>query len=134
MSIKIGFATSDGERVNEHFGRCGSFSIYEIGPEGYHYVETRRYAQGRDCTVEETRGMGQIHDDIMEVKASSLSDCKILYVLEIGGPSAARLVKRNMMPVKVKEEVLIEDIMNELLDKINTSPPPWLRKALQAGS
>ncbi|MBV6342149.1 NifB/NifX family molybdenum-iron cluster-binding protein [Candidatus Magnetobacterium casense] len=86
---------------------------------------------GRDKAVEDTRGMGQIHDEVVQDKVEALSDCKILYVTEIGGPSAARLVRQNMMPVKVKAEIKIEDILRELLERIRTSPPPWLRKALQ---
>ncbi|MBF0345504.1 MAG: nitrogen fixation protein NifX [Nitrospirae bacterium] len=130
--IRVAFATTEGETINEHFGRCGTFSIYEIGAQGYAFVHTRVFANGRDKTVEDTKGMGHIHDEVVEDKVESLSDCKILYITEIGGPSAARLVKRSIMPVKVKSEVKIEAILKDLLERIKTSPPPWLRKVLQS--
>ncbi|MBF0538980.1 MAG: nitrogen fixation protein NifX [Nitrospirae bacterium] len=132
--MRVAFATTDGSMINEHFGRSAMFSIYEIGPDGYDFVETRVFGSGSDKRVEDTKGMGQLHDEAVQDKVESLSDCKILYVTEIGGPSAARLVSHNMMPVKVKSEVKIDDILKELLERIKSSPPPWLRKALQTGS
>jgi nitrogen fixation protein NifX len=116
--------------VDEHFGRSGMFSVYELTWEGYFFVELRRYAGGRDTSVEQTKGMGQAHDDVVEKKVESLSDCKIIYVAEIGGPSAARLVKRGIMPVKVKDAAGIEESMERLFERVQDAPPPWLKKAL----
>ncbi|HYA32009.1 MAG TPA: NifB/NifX family molybdenum-iron cluster-binding protein, partial [Thermodesulfovibrionales bacterium] len=89
----------------------------------------RTFAEGRDSAVEETKGMGQLHDDRVQSKVDRLSDCKIIYLTEIGGPSAARLIRKGMMPIKVKEPVPIEDSLQKLLETARTSPPPWLRKA-----
>jgi nitrogen fixation protein NifX len=129
--MKIAFATTDGVNVNEHFGRAGTFAIYDVTKEGYTFVELRKFADGRDAEIEETKGLGQLHDDKVRKKVDDLSDCRIIYVTEIGGPSAARLVKRSMMPVKVMENTLIEKSLQKLLDTIRTSPPPWIRKAMQ---
>ena len=128
--MKIAFATTDGKRVDEHFGRAGTFAVYELSPEGYSFLEMRTFAEGRDSAVEETKGMGQLHDDRVQNKVDRLSDCKIIYLTEIGGPSAARLIRKGMMPIKVKEPVPIEDSLQKLLKTARTSPPPWLRKAL----
>lgn len=128
--MKVAFATTDGVNVNEHFGRAGMFAIYELTKDGYRFIEMRKFADGRDTAVEDTKGMGEIHDDRVEIKVEKLKDCKIVYLTEIGGPSAARLVKRGMMPVKVKEIVSIEESLQKLLETIKKSPPPWLRKAI----
>jgi len=74
--------------------------------------------------------MGSIHDSRVEDKVSKLADCKIIYLTEIGGPSAARLAKRGIMPIKVKEIVSIEGSLEKLLATARTSPPPWFKKAL----
>ncbi len=84
----------------------------------------------QDAEREETKGMGQIHDSRVEDKVNKLADCKIIYLTEIGGPSAARLAKRGIMPVKVKEIVSIEGSLEKLLATAQTSPPPWFKKAL----
>jgi nitrogen fixation protein NifX len=128
--MKIAFATTDGVHIDEHFGRAGTFAIYDMTREGYTFVEQRKFAEGRDKAIEDTKGMGQIHDDMVQQKVDDLGDCRIIYMTEIGGPSAARLVKKNVMPVKVKENSMIEKSLQKLFDTIKASPPPWLRKAV----
>lgn len=128
--MKVAFATTDGINVDEHFGRAGMFAVYELTDQDYRFVELRKFAEGRDTDIEMTRGMGQVHDDRVEGKVSRLADCKIVYLTEIGGPSAARLVKKGIMPVKVKEIVTIEESLRNLLKTAQTSPPPWFKKAL----
>jgi nitrogen fixation protein NifX len=128
--MKVAFATTDGVQVDEHFGRAGMFAVYEVREEGYRLVEMRKFAEGRDTAVEETKGMKEIHDDLVQKKVDALGDCKIIYLAEIGGPSAARLVKKGMMPVKVKELVTIEESLKRLIETIKKSPPPWLKKAV----
>ncbi len=129
--MKIAFATTDGVNVDEHFGRAGMFAIYDMTKEGYTFVELRKFADGRDKEIEDTKGLGQLHDDKVRKKVDYLSDCRIIYITEIGGPSAARLVKKSMMPIKVRENTPIEKSLQKLLDTVQTSPPPWIRKALQ---
>jgi nitrogen fixation protein NifX len=128
--MKIAFATTDGVNVDEHFGRAGMFAVYELTEKGYHFIETRKFAEGRDTEIESTKGMGQVHDDKVQHKVDKLEDCKIIYLTEIGGPSAARLVKKGIMPVKVKEMVSIEESLKRLLETAQGMPPPWLKKAM----
>ena len=128
--MRVAFATTDGKNVDEHFGRCGMFAIYNLTEDKYELHEMRKFSEGRDKGIEETKGMGQLHDDRVQSKVDQLSDCKIVYLTEIGGPSAAKLVKKGIMPLKVKEVIPIDEALERLFDTIRTSPPPWLRKAL----
>jgi nitrogen fixation protein NifX len=130
--MKVAFATTDGVNVDEHFGRAGMFAVYEVSPGGYQFAEARKFADGRDTAVEETRGNDVEHDNIMRSKVERLSDCKIVYLTNIGGPSAARLVGKGMMLIKVKETVPIEQELHKLLETIRNSPPPWLKKAINS--
>lgn len=132
--MKVAFATTDGINVDEHFGRAGTFAVYELTFENYQFLELRKFADGLDTAIVETRGQGELHDDRVQSKVDKLADCKIIYLTEIGGPSAARLVKKGIMPVKVKEAVTIEDSMKRLLDTVKKAPPPWLKKALNMNS
>ena len=126
--MKVAFATKDGINVDEHFGRAAAFAVYELDRSGYRFVEMRKFGDGIDREVSDTKGLGTVHDAAVEGKVQKLADCKIVYLTEIGGPSAARLVKRGMMPVKVKETVSIEESLSRLLETVKDSPPPWLRK------
>ena len=128
--MKIAFATTDGTNVDEHFGRSGRFAIYELTMGGYRFVEMRRFAEGRDTLIEETKGLGRVHDEKVEGKADRLADCRIVYLTEIGGPSAARLIRKGVMPLKVKEVVSIEESLAKLYETVKTAPPPWLKKAV----
>jgi nitrogen fixation protein NifX len=128
--IKIAFATTDGVDVNEHFGRAGAFAIYDLTEEGFAFREMRKFAEGRDTKIEQTKGAGALHDDLLEKKVRRLSDCKIVYLTEIGGPSAARLIKKGIMPIRVKEVVSIKESLDKLLETVRMSPPPWLKKAM----
>lgn len=130
--MKVAFTTTDGINVDEHFGRAGMFSIYELTPDWYKFVELRKFADGRDAAIEETKGMGEIHDDRIRSKVDKLADCKIVYLTEIGGPSAARLVRKGIMPIKMRETVSIEESLRMLLETVKKSPPPWLRKAVNS--
>ncbi len=128
--MKVAFATTDGINVNEHFGRAGAFAVYEINRDSRHFVELRRFSDGVDRAIVDTREQGQVHDDAVQGKVERLADCKLIYLTEIGGPSAARLVKKGIMPMKVKGAVSIESALVELDKTIRKSPPPWLRKAM----
>lgn len=128
--MKIAFATTDGISIDEHFGRAGMFAVYDITEHGHIFLEMRKFSEGRDREIEETKGMGAIHDDLVQRKVERLADCRIIYLTEIGGPSVARLVKKGIMPIKVREDVSIEASLGKLVKTLGTAPPPWLRKAL----
>jgi nitrogen fixation protein NifX len=128
--MKVAFATTDGKQVDEHFGRAGMFAIYEMTEGGYQFVAMRKFAEGIDKAVADTKDLGPLHDSAVQNKVDKLADCKIIYLTEIGGPSAARLVKKGIMPMKMKEIVSIESALEQLMETIKKSPPPWLRKAL----
>jgi nitrogen fixation protein NifX len=128
--MKVAFATTDNINVNEHFGRAGSFAVYDMTDEGYRFVEIRKFADGMDRTVMDSRDTGPLHDSAVQSKVDCLADCKLIYLTEIGGPSAARLVQKGIMPMKVKEPVSIESALKQLTETIKVSPPPWLRKAM----
>ncbi len=128
--MKIAFATTDGKQVDEHFGRAGMFAVYEMTAEGYRFLEMRKFAEGRDRAVEESRGKEELHEGLVQGKVERLADCKVIYLTEIGGPSAARLAKKGVMPVKVREVVSIEESLARLMETVKTAAPPWLRRAL----
>ena len=130
--MKVAFATTDSINVDEHFGRCGTFAVYDVTPEGYEFIEMRKFADGRDSAIEESKDNREVHEDLVGKKVDRMDDCKLIYLLAIGAPSAARLAKKGIMPVKVKKVVSIRESLIELVDKLKTSPPPWLRKAMNS--
>ena len=128
--MKVAFATTDGRLVDEHFGRAGCFAILDFTAAGYTRLPDLVFAEGRDTVVEGSRGMGDVHDNAIERKVERLRDCRLVYLTAIGGPSAARMARLGIMPVKVAEQTVIAEAAERLMEQIRTAPPPWLRLAL----
>jgi len=129
--MKAAFATTDGIHINEHFGRAGRFLLYEFGPDGCEPAGEVVFSEkGRDAAVESTKGTGQKHEAAVEDKVDRLGECALVYFTNIGGPSAARLTRKGIMPVKVEDGTDISESAEKLMETIRNSPPPWLRKLM----
>jgi len=127
----VAFATTGGSSVDEHFGRAGTFAVWDVTPEGSAFVELRRVADGDlDTEIVTTRGMGALHDDAVAAKIEKLADARIVYFTEIGGPAAAKLVRRGIMPLKTEPCTAIEVLVDKLVETMQTRPAPWMRRAL----
>ncbi|MBB5021607.1 nitrogen fixation protein NifX [Desulfurispira natronophila] len=121
--MKIAFCTTDGTLIDEHFGRCEQMAIYDITPAGYHFEEMR--------SMEVIDPSGP-HGSHIESKASSIADCAIVYMTEIGGPAAAVVVRNRIHPVKVPKPQPIEEVLESLQHTLQNSPPPWLKKIMHS--
>ncbi len=129
--MKVAFATITGNQIDEHFGRAGQFAVYDITPEGAEQLELRKVADGDlDTEVVITRGMGAAHEDALGTKIDKLADAKIVYFTEIGGPSAAKLVRRGIMPLKAEPGTSITAEADRLVATMRDKPAPWMRRAL----
>lgn len=129
--MKVAFATTGGASVDEHFGRAGTFAYWDVTPEGARFIELRKVAEGDlDTEIVVTRGMGAVHDDAVSAKIDKLADAKIVYFTEIGGPAAAKLVRRGIMPLKTEPCTDITELADKLVETMRTRPAPWMRRAL----
>lgn len=120
--MKIAFTTQDSQHINAHFGSAQQIDIYEVDTEGYELAE--RLSFGGDLKQDG-------NEDKLEPKLRALTHCTIVYVAAIGGGAAARLIRKNITPIKAQSETDdIEEVLTRLVKTLNGSPPPWLRKAL----
>jgi len=120
--MRIAFASKDGEYINEHFGWCEKFYIYEIHEDDSFFVdEIDSSLKFEDET------------DKLEYKISSLLDSDIVYVLQIG-PKASHMVKSaGIYPMKSSSDngnEKIEDVIRLLQKLIKNNPPLWLQRIL----
>ncbi|MEJ2108186.1 MAG: nitrogen fixation protein NifX [Acidiferrobacteraceae bacterium] len=122
--MKIAFATQDLKRVDAHFGWAKNIAIYEVSPEGHQFLEAVQF----DGDLKEDGD-----EDKLAPKLEAIGDCAILYVAAIGGSGAARVVAKNIHPIKVAEPEDIGEILDKLQGVLQGTPPPWLRKALLKG-
>ena len=120
--MKVAFASTDKVHVDEHFGKAEEFYIWDIGPE-----------EAAFSGVAQLKAEEGYIDDKIEARTAVLADCALVYVAEIGGPAAARLVQKKIHPIKSKEHEPITVVVEKLQEVLKGNPPPWLRKAMLKG-
>lgn len=126
-AVRVAIASSDLKGLNAHFGSASKFAVYDVTPDGWSFVEAVEFDDNTDGDgSHKTEG-----DDRITPKVEALAGCHLLFCLAIGGPAAAKVVASRIHPIKAPATG-----MEELLEKVRTmltgSPPPWLRKVLQA--
>jgi nitrogen fixation protein NifX len=120
--MKIAFTTSTGEIIDQHFGQCQSFHVWEVGPDAAAFLEA--------VSVDEH---GTDEEDRIAARAKILTDCAIVYTMQIGGPAAAKLVAHKIHPMKTNTEVNVKETVERFQEVLRGNPPPWLRKAMNKG-
>ena len=122
--MKIAFASTDNLHVNDHFGWCKCFYMYELLNDSFSFLKTlpspNEHSEERDK---------------LAYKIACLEDANILCASHIG-PRASLLVKGSGIFVlkSEKENERIEDVLNTLLRLKNTQPPLWMQRFLHAPS
>jgi nitrogen fixation protein NifX len=118
--MKIAFASTDNIHVNQHFGWCEKFYIYEIKDNQFSLINEIDSSLKFDNEVEK-----------LKYKISCIDSADILYVLQIG-PKASNMVQMSgTFPIKSsKEDEKIEDVLNTLIKMMNDNPPIWLLRII----
>lgn len=119
-SIRVAFASNSGERLNGHFGSCARFLIYQVTA-----MESRLIAV-RPVVEPDT----PIKDERNAYRAGLIEDCHILYVVSIGGPPAAKVIKTGIHSFKHAQETEISELLPQLQRVLAGNPPPWLARII----
>ena len=117
--MRIAFTSSDGKSVDEHFGRCACFFVWEVDAE--------RAAFEKVVSAVTT---AQDEEDRTSARVSAVADCAIVYTVAVGGPAAAKLVSHRIHPMKTGAPIEIAAVVDRLQEVLRGTPPPWLRKAM----
>lgn len=123
--LRVAIATNDLESLNAHFGSAKKFAVYEVWKSGARFVEAHEFD---NFTAE--KGKHDDQDDRITPKVEALSGCALLFALAIGGPSAAKVVRAGIHPIKRKEPEPITAVLEQVQVMLNGTPPPFLRKVL----
>ena len=120
--MKIAFTSSDGTRVDRHFGEAEAFYVWEVGPDS---------AVSLGCLPVPERD-GQ--EDRVLARADLLAGCTVVCVVQIGGPAAAKLASRHIHPLKTAQDTPVSEMIQNLQTVLRGKTPPWLRKAMAASA
>jgi len=118
--LKIAFASKDNIHVNQHFGWCERFFIYELDTKGFSLVDEVDSSIKYDQEIEK-----------LVYKIQCIENCDIVCVSQIG-PKAANMVQSvGIYPMKSSnEDEKIEELLSLLQKMINNNTPLWLKRIL----
>lgn len=118
--MKVAFASKDNIHINQHFGWCEMFYIYEILDDDYTLINEIDSSLKFDNEVEK-----------LEYKISCLEDSDIVYVSQIGPKAATMVQASGIYPLKSSHEgEKIEDIIIAIQKLIKGNTPLWLKRIL----
>lgn len=117
-SIRVAVASNGGEDLDGHFGTCSRFLIYQVASGEVRLIEGRSTADDVDA------------EDKNKFRADLIRDCQVLFVVSIGGPAAAKVVRADVHPIKKPQGGSARTAVMELSEVIATNPPPWLAKVM----
>jgi nitrogen fixation protein NifX len=119
-ALKIAFATTDMETVNQHFGSAKSFAIYAVDMDDAQLLEAAQFGELQQDG----------NEDKLSVKIELLNGCAAVYCQAVGGSAINQLIAKNIQPVKVHEGGRIKDLIVDLQNEMKAGPSSWLAKAI----
>lgn len=119
--LKVAFASSDRENVDQHFGSSRSFVIYGVNPE-----------QSQLLSVVEFGELDQDgNEDKLVTKLELLKGCIAVYCRACGASAVRQLMAIGVQPVKVAETARIDELIETLQAELREGPSAWLAKAIR---
>ena len=117
-SIRVAVASNGAEDLDGHFGSCSRFLIYQVSGTEVRLVDVRLTEDDVDA------------EDKNKFRADLIRDAQVLYIVSIGGPAAAKVVRADVHPIKKPQGGKARELMAELSAVIAHNPPPWLAKVM----
>ncbi|HEX4939547.1 MAG TPA: dinitrogenase iron-molybdenum cofactor biosynthesis protein [Candidatus Kapabacteria bacterium] len=121
-SVRVAVASNSGEKLDGHFGSCIRFLVYQVSVDAVQLVDVRSALEA------------DFSDDKNAFRANLIHDCQVMYVVSIGGPAAAKVVRAGIYPIKVIEGGMARDVLDKLRGVMGSAPPPWLAKLIGVGA
>ena len=117
-SIRVAIASNGGDKLDGHFASCQGFLIYQLSGTEMRLIDVRQTEDAAEA------------EDKTAWLVEQIADCHVLYVVSIGGPAAAKVIKAGIHPIKVPNGEEAGIVLSQLQGVLAGSPPPWLAKIL----
>jgi len=117
-SVRVAIASDAGMTLSGHFGSCLRFLVYQVSATESRLVGIRSALDA------------DFAEDKNAFRASIIGDCHVVYVISVGGPAAAKIIRANIYPIKHPEGGEAEEIIARFQQAMRDSPPPWMQKVL----
>jgi len=104
--MRIGVASEDGERVDQHFGRARRFAIYQLDANGFRLIETRDNRPSCACASDEPDDGESGHDGLRMGKTiDMIADCDAVIVAQVGEAAIRRLAGRGIRALMIRDSI-----------------------------
>nr|WP_321238559.1 NifB/NifX family molybdenum-iron cluster-binding protein [uncultured Tolumonas sp.] len=147
--LKVAFASSDGEHVDQHFGASEQLMIFEIQPgmadlldvghfeqatmKGEHKDKVPGYEDGEPLAVEAEPELEDqpalLTEDKVIAKIGFVGECAAVYAASIGTSSIRRLMNAGIQPVIVDYGHEVVDLLNEVSFALVHGGLSWVDRA-----
>lgn len=121
-SLRIAIASDSGDQLNGHFGSCLRYLVYQVSATESRLIGCR---DALEADLAEDRNL---------FRCQLIGDCHVLYVVSIGGPAAAKVIRANIFPIKLPDGGPAQQVVERFQKAMVESPPPWLLKILGVGA
>ncbi|NBC49675.1 MAG: nitrogen fixation protein NifX [Gammaproteobacteria bacterium] len=121
ITVKVAFASSDRQRVDQHFGAAEGFAVYRVGPSGYSLLEVAQFGR-LDMDGNE---------DKLGAKIDALDGCIAVYCQAVGASAIGKLRAQGVQPIKVAPGTLISALLHALKRELRDGPSAWLQRAIE---
>lgn len=113
--MKVSFASSNGEAIDQHFGWSKKFYIFNIDKEKFEFIRVIDSSKEPEGEKEK-----------LTYKIGTISGSDIMYCTQVG-PTASKMIQSaGIYPARVAEGEKISEAISKLQEMLNNNPPPWL--------
>lgn len=119
--VKVAFASSDRQHVDQHFGAAQAFAVYSVDPQSSVLSEVAEFLES---AMDGNEGK-------LAAKIALLRDCVAVYCQAVGASAIQQLLAQGIQPVKVTEGMPIDALIAMLQEELRAGPTGWLAKAMQ---
>lgn len=121
-AIRVAFASTDMQQVNQHFGAARAFAIYAVDRDHTELVEVVQFGElAMDG-----------NEDKLSAKIEALDGCIAVYTQAVGASAVSQLQQHGIQPVKVTPGASVPDLLESLQEQLRAGPSAWLARAIEA--
>lgn len=117
-SLRVAIASDSGNELNGHFGSCLRYLVYQVSATESRLIGVRSALEA------------DFAEDKNLFRCQLIADCHVLYVVSIGGPAAAKVIRADIFPIKLPNGGPATEVVQRFQQALAESPPPWLAKIL----
>jgi nitrogen fixation protein NifX len=117
-SLRVAIASDVGMTLSGHFGSCLRFLVYQVSANDSRLIGIRPALEA------------DYAEDKNAFRAQIIGDCHVVYVVSVGGPAAAKIIRANIYPIKRPEGGTAQEVIAQFQKAMRDSPPPWMLKIL----